>query len=176
MAKLTPEMIEEAKRKDTTPEVLPKTDGETIKQDFIKAVLTDDYITLAEGIADGTIEIDAPSKKTYKEAIAEIPAIHEDCVRVIKAGNIKWSPSYIRSRLDVADLDIIAIRTLFSREQTMFAEFMASKATSTQKKAAKRYHALVLAEKASFDKLDAQYSNHNQIEALITQVTTPSKR
>lgn len=174
MAKLTPEMIEEAKRKESfeMPTVSAK-DAETIRDEYIKAVLTDDYITFAEGIIDGTIELDSPSEKTYTEGVKEIGEIYEECISTIKAGNIKWSPSYIRSRLDVVDLNIISGRTLFSREQSLYAEFTASKVSATQKKLAKTYHEKVLAEKAKFDKIDAKYCDHTPIEALITQVTTP---
>ena len=174
MAKLTPEMIEEAKRKESfeMPTVSAK-DAETFRQEYIKAVLTDDYITFAEGIIDGTIEMDSPSEKTYAEGLKEIGEIYEECINTIKAGNIKWSPSYIRSRLDVVDLNIISIRTLFSREQSLYAEFTSSKANAQQKKLAKTYHEKVLAEKAKFDKIDAKYCDHTPIEALITQVTTP---
>ena len=175
MAKLTPEMIEEAKRKEVVeiPTVSAK-DADTIREEYIKAVLTDDYITFAEGIIDGTIEMDAPSEKTYAEGFKEIGEVYEECIATIKAGNIKWSPSYIRSRLDVVDLDIIAIRTLFSREQTLYADFTGSKANAQQKKAAKTIHEKVLAEKAKFDKVDAKYCDHSQIENLIKQATTPS--
>ena len=174
MAKLTAEMLEEAKRKEVAE--LPTDsvkDADSVREEYIKAVLTDDYITFAEGIIDGTIEMDPPSEKTYSQGKQEISEIYEDCIRIINAGNIKWSPSFIRSRLDVVDLDIIAIRTLFSREQALYAEFTSSKANAQQKKAAKAYHEKVLTEKANFDKLDAKYSDHAPIESLITQATTP---
>ncbi len=175
MAKLTPELIEEAKRKEPTE--LPALDGsdaDRVRDEYIKAVLTDDYITFAEGIIDGTIEIDPPSEKTYSQGKQEISEIYEECIRIIKAGNIKWSPSFIRSKLDVVDLDIISIRTLFVIEQALYSEFTSSKATAQQKKAAKTYHEKVMQEKVVFDKLDNKYSSHTEIENLITQATTPN--
>ena len=84
MAKLTAEMLEEAKRKEVAE--LPTDsvkDADSVREEYIKAVLTDDYITFAEGIIDGTIEMDPPSEKTYSQGKQEISEIYEDCIKII---------------------------------------------------------------------------------------------
>lgn len=181
MAKLTPEMIKTAKSKNTSKKATPPLCfAEMGKSDYASVALTDKYITFAEGIISGNIVVAAHPDRTYSDVLNTVKAIPNQCINILKDKTHEDRAGGVRIRLLVSDLNLLAVRTMFSKEQELYSDFLTSKQSSSQKKTAKHYHELVLKEKEKFDKIDAKYSDHTEIEKLIEQYVKqekePSKR